>query len=354
MAAPNRMSRNFSTAIHIGFAVLTVSCGQERGRPGSPESEAQADSSFRVALLTPGPITDQAWNSGAYAGLLRIQDSLGAHVSHIQTRTPADFEENFRQYGAHGYDLVFGHGFEFQDAGARVAPDYPNTVYITSSGSRRLPNLAPMVFGFDEVCYLAGMLAGSLTESNIIGAIAGTELPTVKTSFQAYEAGARAANPRVQVLRSYVGNWEDASTGKELALAQIARGADILFQNADAAGLGIFQAVKEARERGRKIYAIGANVDQSSVAPQVIIASAVIDLPRAFLSVAREVKSGNFTSRIMYLGAKQDIVRLAINPSLAHLVPHSLRARLDSTERAIEAGTLRPLQAASGDTPTER
>ena len=94
------------------------------------------------ALLTPGPISDQSWNAGAYEGLMRIRDSLGAQVSHIQTRTPADFEENFRQYGAQGYDLVIGHGFEFQDAAERVAGDHPETVFIVTSGNRVASNVS--------------------------------------------------------------------------------------------------------------------------------------------------------------------------------------------------------------------
>ena len=91
----------------------------------------------RVALLTPGPISDQAWNAGAYQGLMRIRDSLGAQTSHIQVKTPADFEENFRQYAASGYALVIGHGFEFQDAAARVAPTFPKTAFVTTGGSDR-------------------------------------------------------------------------------------------------------------------------------------------------------------------------------------------------------------------------
>ena len=102
-----------------------------------PVGRSATNKSFRVALLTPGPISDQSWNGGAYQGLLRIRDSLGATVSHIQTKTPAEFEEKFRQYGAQGYDLVFGHGFEFQDAAVRVGPEFPKTIYVTTSGSTR-------------------------------------------------------------------------------------------------------------------------------------------------------------------------------------------------------------------------
>ena len=113
---------------------------------------------------------------------MRIRDSLSAQVSHIQTKSPADFEENFRQYGAQGYDLVFGHGFEFQDAASRVGPDFPKTVFITTSGNRVRANVAPIVFGFEEPSYLAGVLAASLSKSRLIGAIGGTELPPVRSS----------------------------------------------------------------------------------------------------------------------------------------------------------------------------
>ena len=299
-------------------------------------STSSAD--FKVALLTPGPISDQAWNSGAYQGLLRIRDSLNASVSHIQTRTPADFEENFRHYGTEGYQLVFGHGFEFQDAAERVAPDFPRTVFITTSGSRVAPNVSPMVFGFEDPSYVAGVLAGSLTRSNVIGAIGGTEIPPVRSSFAAFEAGARAVNPRVRVVTSYVGNWEDASAGKEQALAQIRQGTDFIFQNADAAGLGIFQAARESKD----VAVFGANVDQNSVASDVIIGSVVIDLPHAFLAVARDVKEGRFRARVIRLGSTVGVTKFVLNPAWRNRIPPAVLARLDSTQRRISSGALQP------------
>src|SRR5882762_8732088 len=133
--------RSFSTLVHIIFAAAVAACsGTDAATRGSTEQPKP----FRVALLTPGPISDQSWNSGAYNGLLRIRDSLAAKISHVQTKTPAEFEENFRHYGAEGYALVFGHGFEFQDAARRVAPSYPKTVYVTTSGDAVGPNLAGM------------------------------------------------------------------------------------------------------------------------------------------------------------------------------------------------------------------
>ena len=318
------------------LAAALAACGGGSG-DAARDTAAQADSDFRVALLTPGSITDQSWNGGAYAGLMRIRDSLGAQVSHIQTKTPAEFEENFRQYGAQGYDLVFGHGFEFQDAAMRVGPEFPNTKYVVTSGSPTGANVAGMNFSFEEASYLAGMLAGAMTKSNTIGVIGGTELPPVRASFVSFEAGARRTNPNVRVLTSYIGNWDDASAGKEQALAQIARGADVLFQNADAAGLGIFQAARQSKG----VLVFGSNANQNGIAPEVTVGSVVIDLPHAFIEVAREVKEGRFRPRVIDMGGKSQVVKLVLNPDFPGTIPPAARAAADSMRPLIEEGTFR-------------
>ena len=287
-----------------------------------------------MALLTPGPISDQSWNGGAYQGLLRIRDSLGAKVSHIQTKTPAEFEEQFRQYGSQGYDLVIGHGFEFQDAAKRVGPDFPKTVYVITSSSATGPNVAGIEFAFADASYLAGMLAGSVTKSNVIGVIGGTELPPVRESFAAFTRGAKSVKPNITVLTSYIGNWDDVSAGREQALAQIGRNADVIFQNADAAGLGIFQAARETK----KALVFGSNSNQNAVAPEITVASVVIDLPHAFLTVAREVKDKSFKARVIRLGSESDVVNLVVNPAFQARIPAIALARVDSMRAELRAG----------------
>jgi len=325
----SRLAR-FSTSIHIALSLLLVGCSP----PAERDSTSDTAPSFKVALLTPGPISDRSWNFGAHQGLLRIRDSLGASISHIQTRTPAEFEENFRQYGIDGYDLVFGHGFEFQDAALRVSPEFPRTMFVTTSGNSVRSNVAGMVFGFEDASYEAGVLAGLLTRTGVLGVIGGTELPPLKSSFRAFAAGVKAVNPRATILTSYIGNWDDASAGKEQALAQIARKADILFQNADAASLGIFQAAREKPG----VLVFGSNSDQNAVAPEVIIGSVVIDLPRALVSVAREVRERRFTPRVIRLGTSAEIVTLVLNPALSARIPAAVRQRLDSTHDALVRG----------------
>lgn len=307
---------------------------------GSPESKQSASNQtvktgLQVALLTPGPVSDRAWNGGAYEGLQRIKTELGARISHIQTKTPAEFDENFRLYGEQGYSIVFGHGFEYQDAAERVARDFPKTIYVTTSGTRTGPNLAGLEFAFEDGAYLAGMVAGATTKSGVIGAIGGQEIPPVRRSFFAFEMGAKSVNPTVRVVTSYVGNWDDASAGKEQALAQIGRGVDVIFQNADAAGLGIFQAARESK--GVRVF--GANSDQTSVAPEVVIGSVVIDLPKALLLVAKDVQAGTFKPRVISLGLTTDVVRLVLNPTLRTTIPAAALAAVDSVTKRMVAGT---------------
>ena len=247
---------------------------------------------MRVGLITPGSITDAAWNSGAYHGLEAIHDSLGVPVSHVEARTPAAQEEALRAYAAQGYGLVFAHGFEFQDAAERVSAEYPRTIFIVTSGARTKHNVAPLIFRLEEASYLAGMVAGRLTKSNVIGFVGGVELPPVKAAYEGWVNGATAVNPKVQSRSTYLNNWDDAALGREAALALIRVRVDVFHHNADAAALGVFQAAKETPG----VLVFGANADQSALAPGDVPGSAVIDLPRAFLTIAREVQKGHFAA----------------------------------------------------------
>jgi basic membrane protein A and related proteins len=324
----------------LAALLVSLGCGDQANGSDTRRDSGASNASMRVALLTPGPISDQSWNGGAYAGLQRIKDSLGARVSHIQTKTPAEFEENFRQYGAQGYQLVFGHGFEFQDAAKLVAREYPKTSYVVTSATTTGPNLAGIAFDFADASYLAGMVAGAMTKTNVLGTIGGTELPPVRESFQAFAAGAKRTNPNVQVIGAYIGNWDDVSAGKEQAIAQISRRADVIFQNADAAGLGVFQA---ARERAN-VWVIGSNANQNAIAPTVTLGSVVIDLPHAFLTVAREVQNGSFRGRVIRLGLNENVVTWVPNPTLSDRIPTTTRTAIDSVASQLRARTFDPLR----------
>ena len=293
-------------------------------------------SGLRVGLITPGSIADAAWNSGAYAGLQRIHDSLGLAISHVEARTPAEQDEALRTYAAQGYDLVFAHGFEFQGPAERVSGQYPHTIFIVTSGARAQGNVAPLIFRLEEASYLAGMVAGGLTRTNLLGFVGGIELPPIKAAYEGWVNGAKAVNPKIRSREIYLNSFDDAAAGREAALALIRVGADMFHHNADAAALGLFQAAKESPG----VYVFGSNADQTSLAPERVVGSAVIDLPRAFLLVAQEVKSGTFKPKVEAFGLASGVVRYVSNPGLDSLVPAALKARVKAAADSIAAGTL--------------
>jgi basic membrane lipoprotein Med (substrate-binding protein (PBP1-ABC) superfamily) len=282
-------------------------------------------------------VTDQAWNSKAYEGLQQVRDSLHWPVSHVEARTPAEQEEALRTYAAQGYRLVFAHGFEFQQPAERVSAEYPKTIFIVTSGERARGNVAPLVFRLHEASYLAGMVAGGITRSNVLGFVGGVEIPPVKEAYEAWVRGATAVNPKVRSRITYLNNWDDAAAGREAAIALMRVGADVFHHNADAAALGLFQAVKETPG----VYVFGANADQTALAPERVVGSAVLDLPHAFLLVAREVEAGTFTPKVESFGLASGVVRYEPNPALAGVVPPALAARVRAAADSIRAGTLK-------------
>lgn len=327
------------TACLLGLFLATITAtGCDRGTPRASTAEATAKpsgSDFKVALLSPGPVSDAGWNALAYEGLLAIRDQLGAEVAQIQTKTPAEFEEGFRDFARRGFRLVFGHGFEFQDAAAAVAPDFPDSVFITSSGNTVRNNVAPLRFMLEEATYLEGVLAAQMSTTKKIGVVGGVELPSVKSTVLAFEAGVKSVDPSAEVITVYIGSWEDVGAGKEAALALVQRGCDLLFHNADAAGLGVFQAAQE-----KKVYAFGSNRNQNDVAPDVVLASAVIDIPRAMVQVARQVRDRNFQAKIQKLGIREEVVSLVYNPRLEERIPAAARERVTRTLAEIAGGKL--------------
>src|ERR1043165_1213826 len=135
---------------------------------------------LKVALVTPGSVADAAWNSGAYAGLQMLRDSLAAEISNGEARTPAEQEEALRSYAAQGYTIVFGHGFEFQGIAERVGADFPNTIFVITSGERVSGKVTPMICRSEEATSLGGRGAGGMTRSNVRGFGGGMQPPPIE------------------------------------------------------------------------------------------------------------------------------------------------------------------------------
>src|SRR5215472_7807903 len=286
---------NFNGALRS--AILAVIVAASLASACRHPRQNSEPSVFRVALLTPGPVSDAGWNAAAFDGLQLIKKKLGAQIALVQTRSPADFDDGFRDFAARNFNLIFAHGYEYTDSAIRVGKEFPNIYFVVSSGSRASRNVASLTFKFDEAAYVEGVLAGGVTKTGVVGAIGGLELPSIKLTFDGFKRGFLSARPGGRVLMSYIGSFDDVGAAKEAALAQISRGADLIMHDADAAGLGVFQAAAQAR-----VLAFGAIRNQNDVIPGVVLASAVTSTAQAFLRIATEVKNHQFHPAMLEFG----------------------------------------------------
>ena len=307
-------------------------------------ADTKTKDEFKVAMLLPGEFTDAGWNALAYDGLQAIEKELGATVKHVVSRTGADQEAHFRFYAEKGYDLIFGHGYEFQAYAKRVAPEFPNTIFINSSGGYIGDNIAPANFRVEQPAYLMGIMAGMMTQTNKLGTIGGEDLPSVNSTFIAFEAGAKSVNPEIDVRNVYVGSWEDVGKGKEHAIALINDGIDFLFPNADAAGLGAFHAAETALKEGKTVYTFGVNRDKSEISPETVIANAVIT-PKAFVKMAKIVKDAKLNPDVEFEGQiytfnmlTDKAITFNYNPKLKDKIPQEVLDAVEETKAKILSG----------------
>ena len=266
--------------ITLGIAFCLTSGCQTRSETASGAA------TFKVALLTPGPVSDAGWNAAAFQGLQEIKKELNVETALVQTQSPADFEDSLRDFASRGFKIVFAHGFEYTDAALKVGKLFPKTWFIVTSGSGSAANVSSLTFKIEEATYVQGVIAGGMTRTGVIGAIGGIELPSIKLTFAGIHQGFLATRPQGRLLISFTGSFDDVGAAKEAALAQVSAGADLLFHNADAAGLGVFQAAVQSH-----IYAFGTNGDQNAVAPENILASALTHIPRPSCASLRRLRT---------------------------------------------------------------
>ncbi len=313
-----------------------LACAQREQTAATPSTSTAAEP-FRVGVLTPGSINDGGWNALAWEGAQRIKNELGAEIAHQETKTPPEMAEGFRSFGAKGFDLVFGHGFEYQEPAKRAGEQYPQTIFVTTSGSTVAQNVAPMRFQIEEATYLLGVIAARESKTGRAGLVGGINVPSIASSFLAFKAGAHSVDPKFEVREIYTGNFDDAGAAKVATLSLINAGCDFIFHQANEAGRGVFQACSE-----RKVRCFGSNADQSPLAPDVVVASAVVDVAGAYVEMAKIVKEGRFKPEIQHFGMNQGTVSVVWNDKLKSSIRPETLAEVERITNDIKSGAVKP------------
>jgi basic membrane protein A and related proteins len=307
---------------------------------------ASAAAPLRIGMVADtNGVFDRSFNQFAYAGVRSAALRLGASIDVRASPTALSYEPNLRFMAQQGYDLIIAIGASEEPALAVVARDYPAVRFAivgasyAESALGSLPNVLGLVFKQQEAGYLAGYLAGlvelarlpRLKAGNVISSIAGGRDPSVSRYLAGFEAGARAADPRVRLLR---GSGGSAAPGRchGIAASQIAAGADIVFAVAGACNAGALQAVNEWG-----VWALGVDADQSYLGP-ALLASAALRVDRAVILTIDAVHDGRFAGgRDVECGIAQEAVAIAgINAA----VPASIRRKLTAVANRMRAGRI--------------
>jgi len=303
--------------------------------PGAQQPAAGAANTVgKVAMVLPGSIGDQGWNTKAYLALEKFKKD-GLTTAYVDSVPDPDNEASLRSYGKQGYDLVIGHGFTFVDPVLKVAADFPRTRFFVTAGlppaDAKIPdNVSFMQYKSEQAYYLAGMLAGKTTKTNNIGYIGAMATPICLADLAAFKMGAREVNPNVKVSSVWVGTFDDPAKGREAALAQISNGVDVMIHDADSTGTG---ALKAAIEKGIKV--IGCVDDQSSLGPANFLTSATIDVTGAIAQQVALIKDGKFGG-IWKPGMTEKVIGLApFGPS----VPKDVADAIAKRQAEIAGGT---------------
>ncbi len=192
---------------------------------------------------------DRSFNAAAYRGVKRAAKDFPIVLRDAEPGDPASLEPAMRAFAEVGYDLVIGIGFAQTPIVEAVAKDYPKVNFAIVDGVSNLPNVASLIFKEHEGSYLVGMIAARTTKTGTIGFVGGMDVPLIRKFEVGYEEGARAVDPEIRVIQNYVGvteaAWNNPGKGKELAMAQIGKGADVVFAAAGNSGLGVFDAAEQ-------------------------------------------------------------------------------------------------------------
>lgn len=312
----------------IAFAMIAGCNDNPVETPPTPQGKP-----MKVALLTPNSVNDSGWSALAYKGLQDIESELGAEIQNVVASSPAEIADAMRSYAQKEFDLVIGHGYEYNAVGMEVGKDFPNTVFISTNGNEFANNVGTFRFNLEQATYLCGMIAAKMSKTRVVGMVGGPEVPSIESTFQAFEAGVKSVDPNVKVLKAYTKSNDDVGAAKRQTMAFLDQKADMIIHQANAAAGGVFEACQE-----RGVLAFGTNSDQSGDAPMTVICSAVIIAGPAFIDIAMQVRDKTFKAGVYLRGMEDGAVGLVWNEKLAVGVQQGVKDMVEETTRKIISG----------------
>lgn len=289
-----------------------------------------------VAILLPGPRDDGGWSQAAYEGIKYLEEEYGIEGAYSESVDTPDAPEYIRGYAEQGYDWIIGHSFTFGDPIMDIAPEYQDIKFtVNSSNVTQDPNVSSFDYTPYETGFVAGIVAGLLTETNQVAMIGGLEIPPIINNLEGFEKGVEYVNPEAEAITLLTGISEDISQAQETATSLIEDGVDVLTADADQATYGVIYAAEE-----HDIYHVGMNRDQNEVAPDTVVTSALQNYYVAMEYIFKDIIEGDYGPQYYELGYPERAIDLASFHDFAEELPDEFFEELDTVLKELEGGEI--------------
>ena len=338
--------RSFLKSLALGALVAATgltACGKKEAPPPPPAPVPVAapvpakPPPLKVGFIYVGPTGDAGWSFAHDEGRKQAAAKFGdAVVTTYVEKVPEgpDAERVIRDLVAQGNKVIFATSFGFGDAMEKVAKDFPDVYFEHATGYKTAPNLRVYEGRFYEDAYLAGIVAGEMTKTNVIGFVGSFPIPEVLRNINAYTLGAQSVNPKVKTKVVWVSTWFDPPKETEAAQSLINQGADVLLQNTDST------AVLQTAEKNGK-FAFGWDSDMSAFAPKAHLGSARLNWGLYYDKAIGDVLNKTWKTGDTKWGIKEGLPEFV---SLATFIPDSTKKKVEVAKEGMKAGTVAVFQ----------
>lgn len=319
-------------ALMLVFSLLLSGCG---AKSTPTEGSANKDvKPLKVALILPGKVDDVSWNQAMYEGMKALEKDYAGKIEVTYSENVyevSNIEPALREFASQGYDLVIGHGFQFQEPIIKVAGEFPKVKFALGTGFKTLANTAIYDVQLEDGGYLMGTLAGLMSKTNKIGVVGGADVSEIYRGHEAFKFAAKKVNPSIQIQELYTGDWRDAAKAKEGAISMFDSGADLIWHSGDGIGLGVVDAGKEKNK-----LVLGNVADQNVLAPNNVLSGIVYNWNPVLKQIVDDILSNNFDNREdkhYWLTVANGGVTVASFHGLDSQVPAEVKEKLEQVKK---------------------
>ena len=296
---------------------------------------ASAASAEPAVVYDMGGKFDKSFNEAAYRGIEKWKKDTGKPVLEFEIANETQREQALRRMAERGASPIIGIGFGQAAAIEKIAKEFPKLQFAIIDSVVNAPNVQSVLFREQEGSFLVGMMATIASKTGKVGFVGGMDIPLIRKFQCGYEQGAKYANPKTEVYANMTGTtgaaWADPARGGELARAQFAKGADVVFAAAGGTGIGVYQAAKDSGK-----LAIGVDSNQDHLQPGTMLTSMLKRVDIAVYQAAAAYKPG-----VTVLGLKEGGVDYAVDEYNSKLVSAAMKKKVDAAKADIVAGKIK-------------